>query len=489
MKFNKINWKIDIELFLINSSPYLICAFLVIAVSNSLTHVDRWVLLEQIAMADNYINNGNFYPEINKHIPTGVSAYFPGVAILAAFFRKISIDYYLVELMLIISLLILFFFIYLQTKIINMITSHKYDFYEIIPSVIFFLFFLCPDYYFYAIEFKPDTISFLLGYIGIFYLLRSNKKINYNSIIGILFLGSAILFKQQYVSLLLGLSLFSIVKYEKKRTLFVFCSIIVSSSIIWYLYFLESPWYWNVKVLSDDGWRNIFSVIDNDLYKTGINLFQLIIIIILVLDKNKITELLDKIKNGKLKLFLNNPWIYITVIAALTAFLSALKVGGNIGNIQFGLFLFFPIFFLLINTAPRYKLIALAWFVLIPEFKTLLNYEHYLKASQMRSYVNQMEIEPGSKVLTGSDSYYAARLLHNKGCEIDNYWAFSLKSNSLVYESLNQAIKLDDYEILIVENWPENLTHIQAMDNYEIIFENRNGIIAKKNNLQSSFWP
>ena len=348
--------------------------------------------------------------------------------------------------------------------------------------LIVFIFLICPSYYTYALEGKPDTISFLLGYLGLFYYIKSNDKINYNFFIGIILVGIPILFKQQYVSFLLGLFLFCIFNINKNRILFFFSSVIISISILFILYELETPWYWNVTSLADDGFLQIKEIIVNNI-RTGYYFLVFIISLILILSKNSLMNITMKILNkNKLKLLLRNPWIYITTIAIIVSFLSSFKNGGNNGNVEFGLFLLFPLFFLISNIAPKYKMIALAWVVLLPHCKDLSLFNNYLKASQMKSYVAQLDIDPGSKILTGSDSYFASRLLLKKGIEIDNYWKSATKKNSSVMEELSNSIKIKDYKILIVENWPQNLIQIESSNNYEIVFKNTTGIVAKKIN-------
>ena len=40
--------------------------FFIFSVMISLGHVDRWIIAEQIAMAENYLTNSSFYPLTNQ---------------------------------------------------------------------------------------------------------------------------------------------------------------------------------------------------------------------------------------------------------------------------------------------------------------------------------------------------------------------------------------------------------------------------------------
>ena len=69
----------------------------------SLGHVDRWILAEQIAMAENYLTNKSFYPLTNQE-NTIDSVYPPGLAIFSLLFLEIGFGTYIFEILLVISI-------------------------------------------------------------------------------------------------------------------------------------------------------------------------------------------------------------------------------------------------------------------------------------------------------------------------------------------------------------------------------------------------
>ena len=169
---------INFESLALKSKRYFYLFFLLIVCTSALSEVDRWVLNEQIAMGDNFIKNGNFYPSMFEDIGSGVSPYFPGIAFLSVLFSKIGFDYFIVEIMLIFSSLIFILFVFFQKNIINNISNKNFKFDEILPFAIFFTLFLCPVYLFsYALAGKPDTIALLFGYTGVYFYLKSKIKL------------------------------------------------------------------------------------------------------------------------------------------------------------------------------------------------------------------------------------------------------------------------------------------------------------------------
>ena len=85
----------------------------------------RWDLLQQIAMADRYLNGLNLYPYpgIEGFADGGVSGYFPGLAMIAIIFGNLFDGDSLIYFFSFLSLFVTLWFIYLLTVITKKISN------------------------------------------------------------------------------------------------------------------------------------------------------------------------------------------------------------------------------------------------------------------------------------------------------------------------------------------------------------------------------
>ena len=178
--------------------------FFIFSVMISLGHVDRWILAEQIAMAENYLTNKSFYPLTNQENITGVSVYPPGLAIFSLLFLEIGFGTYIFEILLVISILFLILYFFIQKRlfeeIFNLsITSNEIMLYIILVTT------LLPRWYDYSLQLKPSIIAQVIGFsiLYCFLKLKSNKNILIPLLLGVLF-SIPIIFKQQYISFIIG---------------------------------------------------------------------------------------------------------------------------------------------------------------------------------------------------------------------------------------------------------------------------------------------
>ena len=84
----------------INFPIFLFSIFILLSFAISLGHVDRWILSEQIAMAENMTKNDSLYPNLLKEDFSGVSVYPPGVAYLSLLLLTVNIDNFIFEVLL-----------------------------------------------------------------------------------------------------------------------------------------------------------------------------------------------------------------------------------------------------------------------------------------------------------------------------------------------------------------------------------------------------
>ena len=465
---------------LINKSKnYLIIFYIIGLVILASGRIARWDLLEQIAMADNFIANGVLYPEKDAPAVHGVSVYFPGISILAIIFRYCGVNFYIVEILLLFAVCIFVGFIYVLIKLSKIINNNILKNKDIFIFSIGFLLIVAPNYTLYAVEFKPDTISFFLGYGGLISITSLKKSFN-KYFISIISIGAALIFKQQFLAFILGL--FLVLMFNKKVDYKIILISILSVSIILIIFFYTKTnlWYWNVTVLSDDGFETL-SFISREIILTFARLMCFLLIMTISINhKNliKITQLINfKIYNSDV-----HPWFIITPLVIIASLLSFLKSGGNSGNVEFALVLMLPIFAFIVNYLSIYKIILISWiglFLTVPVYFDSIG--KYNKAVELRRQVKLLNKSEINTVLTGSDVYFATRVLSKTNMVIENYWTESLRSNTDPHEKLESLISLKNYSIIVVENLPSNYDVILRSNKYRILFINKLGIIAKIN--------
>lgn len=464
--------------YLLTSTNFLTLIFIFLIILIGLGKVNRWDLLDQVAMADNYFKGGSLYPSFNDPTPHGVSVYFPGVALLVIILRGIGLDFYLVEITILLSCLVVMSFFYTLMKISEHLSGERILWYQFIPSVITFCLLVTPYWLLYAIEFKPDTIALFFGYTALITVGFLDNKISYlRLIIGALLFSGAIIFKQQYLALLIGVYAFCLIFPNKSRFLFLFTSVSFLILIMSLLLINPNILYWNFEILANDSFLSIVKVVQMN-WSTFSAFILSIVCITFFLYLN--SKSFPNINREHLLTIFRSSWAWGTVFFIGASFLSGFKDGGNQGNMQLGILLLFPLIFVACFRLPRFIFICLAWvsiLVSLPIYVTSI--QAYQDADNLRSFVVNDVLDKSDEVLTGSDVYFASRHYGNFTDSI-NYWSISLKTDMVVYSSLSKILPTVSPDRLIVENWPTNKIAIDNDLRYEIIFENNAGIIAKR---------
>lgn len=461
---------------LLNAPMLILGLFVALCILMAIGQSARWDLLDQVSMADNFIRYGSLYPSANDSSPHGVSVYFPGVAFLMVMLGKIGADFFLVELALLLSCLIVFLFFYVQMKIAESILDSKIHWHDFLPFIIAFSLIITPHWLIYALEFKPDTIALLTGFLGLYLAGGLVKNVSLlRLVLGSFVFGISIVFKQQYIAFIFGIYAFCIVFPTRERLIFSCISFLTLLAFLILSFRNSNMWFWNVIVLSDDPFLGILEILKLNLSSFKVLVFACIIGGLLFSLSGVSSPLFDK--DGFRKL-VNTPWIWGAAAFCLASFFSAFKSGGNSGNTELGIFLMVPIFFGVVSSLPRIVFISLALgalFFSLPEaVNGLLKYSD---AKELRAHVsNDLDFKSG-QVLTGSDVYFASR---NYPADVVylNYWSVSLRDNTDVTRSLKSLLPDTSSDRLVVENWPENRVAILNDSRYQIFFENDLGIIA-----------
>jgi hypothetical protein len=460
----------------------IVILFILILLAGAMGQVARWDMLDQISMADNYAKNGSLYPSATSAEPAGVSVYFPGVALLAVLLNKIGINFYLVEVMILIACTIVILFLSIQKVLAREISGVKGTWSEFTLFAISVSLIITPHWLSYAREFKPDTIAFLLGFFGLTVasFLKSDTNI-YKVLFGSILCSAALFFKQQYIAFIFGLIIFCILNPNKVRIYFLIGLCFFSTCILLYFYLHSNLWFWNVIVLLDDGFIPLKSVIADN-YTTIISLSYTVFLSIVffrIINKNQKNSSNNLFNFKDLKInFQRSPWIWVAIPSVLGAFAGALKAGGNSGNTQFGLILLLPLAFVLFPKIDRWIMLGIAWIAIFSSLPNLyIGPKVYLEAAQLRDFVVRDLPNKPSFILTGSDVYFASRV-YLENSKVVNYWTLGSRDGSDTTEVLKNTLLKMQPDRLVVENWPANKAAIIADSRYELVYENKLGLIA-----------
>lgn len=471
---------LNIKNFAEKSFPFLIVVYIIVIFIVSIGQVARWDLLEQIAMADNYIANGKLYSDLKLDILHGQTVYFPGVAYLAVGLKTIGIEYYLVEVMHILSVIISLLFMHVLSKYANQLSKNQYSPQYFYPLFIAYFTTALTSYAKYALEFKPDTLALLSGYVGLS-LIWMNKNSLGKYFSGIFLISVAIVFKQQYIAFIAGLLFASIFTKTKEFRYGVWLSTLFSSAIFIVLIGDDNVRFWSIQALSDDGFLSLKEIIlEVVITIKGLLIFGILLILMLN-SKEIISFKVPHFSFDNLKNIAVNPWYVITFFVFGIAVLSFMKVGGNSGNLQLGLAVIFPVVGLISKYFLKWKMILIAWCgIMLFMFQEIPNQlKKYKVAIELKNQIENLKFDRTYGVLTGSDVYFASRYLLSEGVVIENYWAKSVSENIDLESSLISEIKKKKYDYLVIENFPGNLDIIVESKDYEILFVNSLGIIAK----------
>ena len=470
------------KLFNNAKSPFLVFIFFFIfSVMISLGHVDRWILAEQIAMAENYLTNNSFYPLINQENITGVSVYPPGLAILSLFVLQIGLGNYIFEVLLIISNLVLILFFFIQKRLFEEIFNLSINREELLVYIIL-LTTLLPRWYDYSLQLKPSIIAQTLGFIILysFLKLKSDNNILYPLLLGILF-SLPIIFKQQYISFIIGFIFYTLFKRDLKNLIFSLGSIIALFSLIFIPDF-EGIRFWNYEILKDDGVTSLL-IIFSEHYLVFLRFIFFIGFAILIGVKFKVqNQFSSKYLFNK---FIENPLFSIIFFSFFAVYLGLYKAGGNDGNIDGGIIFLTPFIFLVFKKI-EFKYLLLFSFVsvfsLLP--KAYLSIEEYVNMVEFKNNIERINIEENTKLVTDSNSYYASRVITNKD-QLDNFHTHSLiipgrGSPNLEFYIKDKLFNVD--YIMFIEQSRANRLIIQELS-LKVIYENNSGIIASNTNF------
>ena len=485
LKNAKIKFSITLDNLSINHYVIFgsVLVLIVLLVNLSLGRTARWDILDHLEMADRYEKFGTLYPNFNEKYLTGSSVYFPGVSFISIFLKKFIPDMLIILSMQILACCFIVAFYFIQ-KYISRSFYYSINSIHFFYATILYFIFLNYEWLIYAVEFKPDIAAYCIGSLGIIIsgVDKEKRKSLILFILGIILSGIAILFKQQYIFFLFGLIFFTILNKNKKLIIFTITSTLISFVILFLIKSNPNAWYWTVTVLSDDGFLSLKEWLKSQellifTYFIGFIVF----LTFFLLKEYKFPIRRFEILNIK-NILKSNIWFSVMIFVFFGSLISSLKIGGNSGNTAFGLVILLPFALYYFNNLKLRQLFVLSLLILFIKVPFLLysNFKHYLKIQEFSNNVEKLINVKGVKVLTGSDVYYSTRKIR-LGNEITNYWMYSKIDNSSLSSKLNNIIKSNDFNYILVESWPENYQFLKKSGKYKILFKNDIGILAIRN--------
>lgn len=458
--------------------------FFMITTLASLAQVYRWTISDPVALVDHYSNYGTIFPDFKSLTPHGGSTYFPGVTLLGICLNFLVSRDYLTEIMLIVASLTMTLFVIVQIKMVQQI-DERIHVDKFTPFMLACVILLAPMYWFYGREFKPDTIATLFGFLGLLIArMESSKSHTRNLILGAFLCSLGLVFKQQHIAFVLGVFGFCVFFRNKNTIIFATSLTFFTSFILFTFYQNPNLWFFTVTAVAQHGFLSFETYFA--LNETTFDNLLGFVVIISIATLTFTATPLKRVSINYLGRALNISWVWGVLAAALAAFLSAWKVGGNAGNTQLGLILLIPIIIPLLCNI-RKEFFVLAFWYAIYDFTPTLNtaHEKYIAALNLKQFVADNPVNPNAAVVVGSNVYFAARAQVDQPIFI-NYWVLGAYPQYLKqlageqYEPSVAALFHQQPERIIIENWPENIKAIQANGHYDILFQNSLGIVAQR---------
>ena len=445
MKITKFNFE-NLKKFILVLISVL---FIIQLVFLSLGKGGGWDLGQQIAMADRVLNSELLYTSPQDGFYLSNSPYFPGVSFLSTLVSQFSFENR-ETILLLIATSIGIGLLFSLTLLSKQMGVKFQDAYLIILlyGVWFF-----NSWKAYMTEFKPDSIV-LLAALAVFYLLiklerRHNSFLCFFCIFLLLLLIGV--FKQQGIAIFIGTMLFVLFtnSFNRRTKILLFSVIVLGGlSVLGIVFSIPNCIENTVVVLSRHPLmtsREILSMFLNSFERMWIFYVPFGLYFLNLLFKRRI----ELQRNEREWLFFAIPWLFFSL-------LSAIKVGGNEGNIEVAFLPFLPynVVFLnrIVEKSKEFKYIL--YFCLLLTFYSILfktknEYKHWKKYKQEQTeiiaflssnFANKTVLYAGDDYMTISK----ANLKHKS--EFDTATGFGLGKYDLTL--FYRAIENQEYDLI-----------------------------------------
>jgi hypothetical protein len=446
-------------------------------ISIAYTKGGRWDLFQQIAMIDRFFDLGYYsYSGLEDNFFNVSTPYFPGLQIIIFILKLIFNDSAYIVLLLLAQIIGLFFVSKISNltyEIVKVPKSFTYSFLLLLLTINF------QAWVGYLTEFKPDTLILFLSLWLFETYYKNDSFIKYFKILMIfIFIG---LLKQQSIAIFAGfliLTFFEKIKLKSKVT-FIIIQILSGLIVLLIIFMIPNAYYHTVNISSQ---HNLYSLIEiiSLFYFTFINNFVFVwftiyTFIFYLFSSNIIKSDINNKLYSYFLVFI--PWLLIQL-------LSAIKIGGNLGNTEVGLIIFTPIIiymlFLVTNSFENkikkvfnISIFILSIVTLIP--RTLNNFvEDYFIDNHSITYLKENFYS--KKVFYDSNIYIEVR---DAGLDLTSefhtylHYSLSERDLSIFYANFTNIY----YDLIYLDRTLEEIKliafdlHSHINENYEILID------------------
>ena len=465
----------NIVLILLFGLFFTLCSFGI-----SLGYIADWNILDHVAMVDRMRMDGSLYSGVNDFPSMASSNYFPGLSFLTITIGYLIPDGVIVEFLHLVSILALFLFagaLFKVSKELNDISFIKF-----LSIFIFLSILILPNWYGYALKLKPDTLAIGMG-LGALYLLdKSSERIGFGHILLSILVALPIILKQQYIAIICGYLIFSIIS---KRTHFIFSAVIVvatSSSLLLYINSIENAWFWSVTMLAGHGLNDI-GVWAKENFYLAIRVGFALLVVLLTLGPSAFRSLKAPIEFcvQDLKIF-RKPWALPLIFASGASFVSGLKAGGNVGNTELAIIILLPFILTIcgqIHSNVAIALATLTFLIAIPDSAKAIKIYMQIKDAEQHFY--GVQTKPDDMVFTTSDHYGIVRskrhvaALHN--------WHHEILVNKRPDNEVAEFVNDTGFSYVVLPKFLEINTTLQSHYNFALRYTNDHVVILEKSRL------
>lgn len=460
-----------------------VCFWLFILI-DALGKFYRYPIAGQLGLSINYLKYGYFFPDINGSDFYPISAYFPGLAYIIYFFRFVIPDYFLFEFLTVLAILSVFFFFFISIKISKKIYKKIPDYNICWLIIILLSLWPCRFWLFYAITFKTDTLSYALIFYAIYILDLDNKiyKVNFLKVfISFILILYAVALKQQTISIVLAIGLYSL--FNKHYFFRIFSFMMISAiGLFYFIMYQDSDlWFFNVLIYSGTDFYTLGEIIrDNYIFIIKTIILGLFLVACNV-EKLGFNNLQGKIKNTFFG-YKKNIWLYIFFFLAISTIPGFFKVGGNYGNFALSMIVFTPIIIYFLGDLRKNILIFTTLALLVSELPNLkASSNNYIETKKMQNNVLQSVKGKDLHILTDDESLFSSFLIS------DNNEIHSVGTIMALEQYVNKQQKIEDfylkkkdvelYDFLIINKI--NAKKIQLKD-FQLIYKGKFNHIYSK---------
>ena len=297
----------------------------------------RWDLYEQVIMSERNVSDFYATDGPGKYAPK--TLYFPGLALAAKLIPTDNFEIKSAILLAVASVVAALLLFLLWWGGVALGLPRMMALVMILACAV-----ILENWRFYAIEFKPDSIVLVFAMVVVFFLTpraKSEKEQWLHIAASVPLLVAAALFKQQAVAVYLGLFLFAVFGSSKSRSerfLEVLGLTIASSITFCILFFIPNCLDFAVHLI---GQHPLIAL------KEQLGLLKQVIAGYFLLWIFLGVYLAQVFRIGWDRLgALEQKWLLVSMAWFAVSLLSAVKVGGNLGNVESGLLPLVPFAFL-----------------------------------------------------------------------------------------------------------------------------------------------